>query len=72
MAAPRTSSAPPPASAAPAASAWRLPGRSPMPSKNWPVPSRPWPPNQPNNFWVPWPKKYPPDDKAEEEASKFH
>src|SRR3954462_14215986 len=54
--APSVSSAPPTAPERPAAVAWRLPGRSPMPcSKNPAVPSRPWPPNQPNSFWVPWP-----------------
>ena len=38
---PSASSAPPAVSAAPAAVAWRFPGRSPTLSKNWPVPSMP-------------------------------
>ena len=54
---PSASSAPPPASEAPAAIAARRPGLKPSDSKNPPVPSRPWPPNQPKSFWVPWPKK---------------
>src|SRR5215208_515748 len=58
VSAPTVSSAPPIASDAPAAVAWRLPGLRPsLPSKNPAVPSRPWPPNHPNSFWVPWPKK---------------
>src|SRR4051794_1223074 len=60
VAAPRARSAPPPASAAPAAMAFRFPGRSPRFSKNWPVPSGPWPPNQPKSFCVPWPTNRPP------------
>src|SRR3954451_19338115 len=56
VSAPSVSSAPPIASEAPAAVACRLPGFSPsVPSKKPAVPSRPWPPNQPNSFWVPWP-----------------
>src|SRR4051812_21040925 len=54
--APSVSSAPPSVSDAPASVAWRLPGLRPsLPSKKPAVPSRPWPPNQPNSFWVPCP-----------------
>ena len=54
VSAPAVSSAPPIASEAPAAVAWRLPGRRPsLRSKKPAVPSRPWPPNQPNSFCVP-------------------
>ena len=41
VAAPATSSAPPPVSATPAAVAWTLPGRSPSDSMKPAVPSRP-------------------------------
>ena len=57
VSAPRVMSAPPTVSAVPAAVAWRVPGLSPSDSKNPAVPSRPWPPNQPNSFCVPWPTK---------------
>ena len=54
VSAPTVSSAPPIASDAPAAVAWRLPGLSPsLLSKKPAVPSRPWPPNQPKSFCVP-------------------
>src|SRR4051812_46104746 len=55
VAAPSVSSTPRVVWAAPAAVAWRLPGRRPRFSKKPPVPSIPWPPNQPKSFWVPWP-----------------
>src|SRR4051794_6867412 len=55
VSAPSVSSAPPMASAAPAAVAWRLPGLSPSVSKKPPVPSSPCPPNHPNSFCVPCP-----------------
>src|SRR5215204_2167952 len=57
---PSASSAPPPASDAPAASAARLPGFRPIESKAPAVPSRPWPPNQPKSFWAPCAKSVPP------------
>ena len=54
---PSASSEPPPASAAPASKAFSRPGRSPICSKCWPVPSGPAPPNQPASFCIPWPTK---------------
>src|SRR3954453_813833 len=63
VSAPSVSSAPPTASDAPAAVAWRLPGLRPSVSKKPAVPSRPWPPNQPKSFWVPWPTNKGPTTK---------
>src|SRR5215210_8069749 len=57
---PAASSAPPPASPAPATSALRLPGLIPICSKPWAVPSGPGPPNQPNSFCAPCAKNAPP------------
>ena len=54
---PSAMSEPPPASAAPASSAFSRPGRRPICSNISPVPSGPPPPNQPASFCIPWPKK---------------
>ncbi len=54
---PRPSSAPPPASEAPASNAVRLPGRRPIDSNAPAVASRPCPPNHPKSFCTPCEKK---------------
>ncbi len=57
VASPSAIPAPPVASANPAATALRLPGLIPMLSNMFAVASRPCPPNHPNSFCVPCPKK---------------
>jgi hypothetical protein len=51
---PSAVNAPPPNSDNPAIMAHCLPGRKPIDSSQPPVPSRPYPPNQPNSFCAPY------------------
>src|SRR3954447_26037641 len=60
VAAPSMRSAPPALSLMPAARALARVGRMSSAPIICSVPSRPGPPNQPNNFWVPCPTKSPP------------
>jgi pimeloyl-ACP methyl ester carboxylesterase len=71
VARPSASSPPPPASDAPAASACWRPGRRPSDSKKAPVPSGPWPANQPLTFCMPWPKNSPPSSRRRTKTKSF-
>src|SRR3712207_6499064 len=71
LSSPRSESTPPPNSEPPAMTAQGRPRRSPMDSSQALVPSRPYPPHQPNSFWAPWPVMSPPSTRRNTSVARF-